>query len=137
MIDIDSREQHDGPRFQQLLRDFYTSCRRPLTKDQVLGFLEKLIEMPSLGEDELTVGLTAAFRPGALLDTSSFDLEKIWQELLFRTEDWNPNETNTEPLTRQKFDILWAGRLEGADLKKELFWDELSWLAVWSSKCKV
>lgn len=125
---LENEEQHDGPRFQQLLRDFYTSCRRPLTKDQVLGFLEKLIEMPSLGEDELTVGLTAAFRPGALLDTSSFDLEKIWQELLFRTEDWNPNETNTEPLTRQKFDILWAGRLEGADLKKELFWDELSWL---------
>ncbi|XP_016949560.1 membrane metallo-endopeptidase-like 1 [Drosophila biarmipes] len=125
---LENEEQVEEPRFLQLLRDFYASCRRPLTKDQVLGFLERLIEMPSLGEEELTVGLTAAFRVGALLDLTSFDLEKIWQALLFRTEDWNPNETNREPLTGQKFDLLWAGGLGGADLRRDIFWQELSWL---------
>ncbi|XP_052856709.1 endothelin-converting enzyme homolog [Drosophila gunungcola] len=122
---LDRGKQDDEPRFLQLLRDFYASCRRPLTKDQVLRVLEKLIALDNVEDEELTVGLTAAFRLEVLVEMERHNMYDIWTQLLTRTDlDWNRNETNREPLSRQKFDLLWQFGEVYHD--KELAWHLLS-----------
>ncbi|XP_016982491.1 endothelin-converting enzyme-like 1 isoform X2 [Drosophila rhopaloa] len=80
--------------------------------------------MPSVDDGELTVGLTAAFRLQVLVEMEGDSMYSIWKQLLTRTDlEWNQNETNRDPLSRQQFDVLW----EGEDHQyKEFFWRELS-----------
>ncbi|XP_026837857.1 endothelin-converting enzyme homolog [Drosophila erecta] len=125
---LDTEEKDDEPRFLQQLRYFYAACRRPLTQDQVLRTLEQLIVLADIQFEELTVGLTAAFRLEVLADINSDNKHEIWKQLLSRRKDWDTNTTNREPLTRDKFDELWASLPKKRSADKDLFWYQVSTL---------
>ncbi|KAH8366563.1 hypothetical protein KR084_003758 [Drosophila pseudotakahashii] len=125
------KKDEDEPGFQQLLRDYYTSCRRPVTKDMALSIIERLIYMPTVGYEEVIVGLIAAFRLQSLVDVkSSTDMFFLWMLLASRKDEWNASETNRELMSRQDFDLLWADmpKIKEVRLNKESVWTELSGL---------
>ncbi|XP_016998565.2 endothelin-converting enzyme-like 1 [Drosophila takahashii] len=130
LLEIEKKDE-DEPGFQQLLRDYYTSCRQPLTKDMALRTLERLIYIPILGYEELIVGLIAAFRYQPLVEIkSSSDMFLFWMLLITREDEWNANETNRELMSRQDFDLLWEDmpKMRHIQLNKESIWTEVSGL---------
>ncbi|XP_017054981.2 LOW QUALITY PROTEIN: phosphate-regulating neutral endopeptidase PHEX [Drosophila ficusphila] len=120
---LEQERPQEEPRFVQPLRDFYASCRRPLTLDQVLAILERMRRSGRLEPLELTVALTAAFRLSVLVEME--DWAHTWLQLLTRDEDWDPEETHREPMSRQQFDLLWLDPPTGAAPPKEAFWVEV------------
>ncbi|XP_017064777.1 endothelin-converting enzyme-like 1 [Drosophila eugracilis] len=124
LADLLDKEKGDNePRFLQLLRNFYTSCRQPLTMDQTLELLRQLIMMPWINDNMLAVGMTAAFRIDVLADIKKSNLGTIWKQLLIRSTPWNLNETNRELMTREQFDLLWPAE---SYYDPDFFWSELS-----------
>ncbi|KAH8251534.1 hypothetical protein KR038_004968 [Drosophila bunnanda] len=117
------------PRFLQLPFDFYASCRRSLDIPQVLVFLKQLVTHPQLGNNELTVALTAAFRLKVLVEMGGKKMQNIWLQLLLRSiPEWNSNETSREPLQRHQFELLWLPATARGRLSTEVFWQEVSQL---------
>ncbi|XP_043659286.1 phosphate-regulating neutral endopeptidase PHEX isoform X2 [Drosophila teissieri] len=123
---LDAEGGHDEPHSVQQLRYFYTACRRPLTQDQVLRSLEQLIALEHIQFEEMTVGLTAAFRLQVLASINHYNKYDIFKQLLARREHWHPNTTNREPLTRQQFDELWVRMPKIPFPEKEDFWHQVS-----------
>ncbi|XP_032581296.1 uncharacterized protein LOC6612403 [Drosophila sechellia] len=123
---LDNEREDDEPHFVQQLRAFYTACRKPLSQDQVLRILEHLIAMDNIQTEQLTVGLTAAFRLKVLPDINDSNTYDIWKQLLSNGEHWDTHTTNREPLTREIFDKLWANMPKMPFLFKEYYWHEMS-----------
>ncbi|XP_039497678.1 neprilysin-3 [Drosophila santomea] len=126
LLDTDGGD--DEPHSVQQLRFFYTACRRPLSQDQVLRSLEQLIALEHIQFEEMTVGLTAAFRLEVLANINHYNKYEIWKLLLARQEHWDPNTTNRESLTRDQFDELWVRMPKIPFPEKEDFWYQVSQL---------
>lgn len=82
--------------------------------------------MENIQNEELSVGLTAAFRLQVLIDLNDSNTYDVWKQLMSHRKHWDPNTTNREPLTREMFDKLWASLPKIPFPFKEYYWRELS-----------